>query len=152
MARMKRPFSTSMIAKVVTGSRDKAVRAWDFDKLSTWGLLRGTPQTQVEAILGAMESAGLIEVSLTSKPVRGQTRTWKNLALTPLGGDVMRGTTTDVSLAMPATRSSVARLSMQWTPTTVPSMRTSSSRLDAYAGASHRAMMCRPTWSPPTEP
>ena len=109
MARMKRPFSTSMIAKVVTGSRDKAVRAWDFDKLSTWGLLRGTPQTQVEAILGAMESAGLIEVSLTSKPVRGQTRTWKNLALTPLGGDVMRGTTTDVSLAMPATRSPVTR-------------------------------------------
>ena len=84
MARMKRPFSTSMIAKVVTGSRDKAVRAWDFDKLSTWGLLRGTPQTQVEAILGAMESAGLIEVSLTSKPVRGQTRTWKNL-MAPTG-------------------------------------------------------------------
>ena len=109
MARMKRPFSTSMIAKVVTGSRDKAVRAWEFEKLSTWGLLRGTPQTQIEAILGAMEAGGLIEVSLTSKPVRGQTRTWKNLALTRLGGDVMRGDTTDVCLAMPSTGPSMSR-------------------------------------------
>jgi len=109
MARMKRPFSTSMIAKVVTGSRDKAVRAWGFEKLSTWGLLRGTPQTQVESILGAMESAGLIEVTLTSKPVRGATRTWKNLALTGMGLSVMRGETADVCLAMPAAAPAMTR-------------------------------------------
>jgi ATP-dependent DNA helicase RecQ len=101
MARMKRPFSTSLIAKVVTGSRDKAVRAWDFDKLSTWGILQGTSQGTVETILGAMESAGLIEVELTSKAVRGQTRTWKNLTLTNLGAQVMRGDVTDVAMAMP---------------------------------------------------
>ena len=56
-----------------------------------------------------MEAGGLIEVSLTSKPVRGQTRTWKNLALTRLGGDVMRGDTTDVCLAMPSTGPSMSR-------------------------------------------
>jgi len=102
MARMRRPFSTSLIAKVVTGSRDKSVRAWDFDKLSTWGILRGTSQANVESTLGAMESGGLIQVELTSKTIRGTARTWKNLGMTDLGLAVMRGDTTDVSLALPS--------------------------------------------------
>jgi ATP-dependent DNA helicase RecQ len=101
MARMRRPFSTSLIAKVVTGSRDKSVRAWEFDKLSTWGILRGISQAKVEATLGAMEGGGLIQVELTSKTIRGTARTWKNLGMTDLGLAVMRGDTTDVSLALP---------------------------------------------------
>ena len=102
MARMRRAFSVSMICKVVTGSRDKSVRAWEFEKLSTWGILRGVPQSRVETVLGAMEAGGLIETDLTSKTVRGQTRTWKNLSVSPLGWAVMKGEETDVQLAMPA--------------------------------------------------
>jgi ATP-dependent DNA helicase RecQ len=101
MARMRRPFSTSLIAKVVTGSRDKAVRAWEFDKLSTWGILRGMSQAKVESTLGAMEGGGLIQVELTSKTIRGTARTWKNLGMTDLGLAVMRGDTKEVSLALP---------------------------------------------------
>ena len=82
MARMRRPFSTSLIAKVVTGSRDKSVRAWEFEKLSTWGILQGMTQARVESILGAMEAGGLVEVQLTTKNVRGAARTWKNLGIT----------------------------------------------------------------------
>ena len=104
MARMRRPFSTSMIAKVVTGSRDKSVRAWDFEKLSTWGILRGTSQARIEAILGAMEVGGLVEVELTSKTVRGAARTWKNLGITQYGSDVMRGEEQQVSLSLPPTQ------------------------------------------------
>jgi ATP-dependent DNA helicase RecQ len=48
-----------------------------------------------------MESAGLIEVELTSKAVRGQTRTWKNLTLTNLGAQVLRGDVSVVAMAMP---------------------------------------------------
>jgi ATP-dependent DNA helicase RecQ len=103
MARMGRPFSTSLIAKVVTGSRDKAVRAWEFEKLSTWGLLRGTSTSRIETILGAMETAGLITVALTSKNVRGTTRTWKNLVLSTIGREVMRGDITNVALVLPET-------------------------------------------------
>ena len=101
MARMRRPFSTSMIAKVVTGSRDKSVRAWDFDKLSTWGILRGVSQPRIEAILGAMEIGGLVQVELTSKTIRGSARTWKNIGLTQLGSDVMRDEDSQVKLALP---------------------------------------------------
>ena len=101
MARMNRPFSTSLIAKVVTGSRDKAVRAWQFDRLSTWGLLKDCSQAEIETTLGAMAAAGLIEAELTSKNVRGQTRTWKNFGITSMGGAVMRGEMTDIKLALP---------------------------------------------------
>jgi len=114
MARMRRPFSTSLIAKVVTGSRDKAVRSWEFDKLSTWGILRGVSQANVEAILGAMEVGGLIEVELTSKTIRGSARTWKNLAMTELGRSVMRGDTTDIALALPNQRSMAAPVVDPW--------------------------------------
>ncbi len=108
MARMKRPFSTSLIAKVVTGSRDKAVRNWQFDRLSTWGILRDWSQAEIETILDAMHAAGLIEAALTSKNVRGQTRTWKNFGMTQLGGDVMRGEVTEVKMAIPKPRSTPA--------------------------------------------
>ncbi len=114
MARMQRPFSTSLIAKVVTGSRDKAVRAWQFDKLSTWGILRGTSQAKIEATLGAMESGGLIQVELTSKTIRGAARTWKNLGMTELGRSVMRGDTTDVALALPHQRASATARIDPW--------------------------------------
>ena len=101
MARMRRPFSTSLIAKVVTGSRDKAVRAWGFEKLSTWGILQGMTQTRIEVILSAMEAGGLVEVELTTKNIRGSTRTWKNLGITTHGLEVMRGNEQQVSLAIP---------------------------------------------------
>ena len=101
MARMRRPFSTSLIAKVVTGSKDKTVRTFGFDQLSTWGILSGWSQARVERLLGAMEDAALIEGILTSKDIRGSARTWKNLALTEHGRAVMRGDITDVALSMP---------------------------------------------------
>jgi ATP-dependent DNA helicase RecQ len=41
MARMKNPYSAAMIGKVVTGSRDKAVLAFGFERLSTYGILSG---------------------------------------------------------------------------------------------------------------
>jgi ATP-dependent DNA helicase RecQ len=101
MARMRRPFSTSMIAKVVTGSRDKSVRAWQFEKLSTWGILRSRSQTEVEMFLSAMNSAGLIAAERTSKSVRGQNRTWNCFLITPDGAAVMRGDVKTVKMAIP---------------------------------------------------
>ena len=35
MARMRKPFSPTMIAKVVTGSRDKTVMSFQFDRLNS---------------------------------------------------------------------------------------------------------------------
>ena len=52
-----------------------------------------------------MEGGGLIQVELTSKTIRGTARTWKNLGMTDHGRAVMRGDTTDLSLALPSLNS-----------------------------------------------
>jgi ATP-dependent DNA helicase RecQ len=102
MARMRRPFSASMIARVVTGSRDKTVRAFQFEKLSTFGILSGWPQARVEEVLGSLVQAGAIEAVRTTRIMRGQSRTYQDLRLTPLGRDVMVGTQTEIEMVWPA--------------------------------------------------
>lgn len=101
MARMRRPFSASMIAKVVTGSRDKTVRAFGFETLSTYGLLNSWSQSRVEELLKAMVDAGVVEAVRTTRELRGQRRTYQNLQLSPLGRDVMSGAEETLALVMP---------------------------------------------------
>jgi len=104
MARMRRPFSASMIAKVVTGSRDKTVRAFGFETLSTYGLLSGWPQSRVEDLLSALVQAGAIQATRTTRTMRGQRRTYQNLQLTELGRSVMSGKADALSLVLPDTQ------------------------------------------------
>jgi ATP-dependent DNA helicase RecQ len=101
MARMRRPFSASMIAKVITGSRNKTVRAFGFDTLSTHGLLSGWSQSRVEDLLGALVHAGAVESIRVTRELRGQQRSYQNLQLSPLGRDVMSGAQTELALVMP---------------------------------------------------
>jgi ATP-dependent DNA helicase RecQ len=101
MARMRRPFSASMIARVVTGSRDKAVRAFGFETLSTYGLLSGWSQARVEQLLTALVQAGAVEAVRTTRELRGQRRTYQNLQLTALGQAVMSAEETSLALVLP---------------------------------------------------
>ena len=101
MARMRRPFSASMIARVVTGSRDKAVRAFGFETLSTYGLLSGWTQSRVEVLLQALVQAGAVESVRTTRELRGQRRTYQNLQLTDLGRSVMSGAESSLALVLP---------------------------------------------------
>jgi len=101
MARMRRPFSASMIARVVTGSRDKTIRAFGFERLSTYGLLSGWSQARVESLLQALTQAGAVQAVRTSRQVRGQRRTYQDLQLTALGQEVMSGETTTLALPLP---------------------------------------------------
>jgi len=102
MARMQRPFSASMIARVVTGSRDKTIRTFGFDRLSTHGILTGWTQSRVEALLDALVQAGAIEAIRITREMRGQARTYQNLRLTPFGRDVMMGDEAEIKLVLPS--------------------------------------------------
>jgi ATP-dependent DNA helicase RecQ len=90
VARMKTPHSPSMIARVATGSREKAVMGFGFDKLSTWGILANWSMKELEAILTALAEAGCLTVGYETRPIEGTERTYKVLSLSPLGGLVMR--------------------------------------------------------------
>ncbi len=104
MARMQRPFSSSMIARVVTGSRDKSVRAFGFERLSTYGILSGWSQARVEQLLTALVRADAIQATRTTRTVQGKTRTYQDLKLTALGHDVMTGKKPELALVWPGTK------------------------------------------------
>ena len=78
--------------------RDKSVRAWGFEKLSTWGFSRNVPTRGSDF---GRNGGGRIGGGGVDHPkVRGAARTWKNLGYV-LGVEVMRGNETKVALAIP---------------------------------------------------
>jgi len=82
-------FSASLIAKVLTGSKDRAVLAFKFDRLSTWGLLRDIAPTDVERIVDALARAGALDKDHVSRHMRGREVTYAELRLNERGRNVM---------------------------------------------------------------
>lgn len=44
---MGETFGKAMIMKVLTGSKDQKMKQWDFEELSTYGLMKGMPQKKL---------------------------------------------------------------------------------------------------------
>jgi ATP-dependent DNA helicase RecQ len=89
LARMKKPFSAAMISKVATGSNDQSVHSFNFHRLSTWGVLKGQPQADVEALLAELSRAGAVRKEHTTRVIKGRERTYAEYALSELGVRVM---------------------------------------------------------------
>jgi ATP-dependent DNA helicase RecQ len=49
--RMGETFGKSMIMKVLTGSKDQKIKQWNFEELSTYGLMKGVPQKEVTQLI-----------------------------------------------------------------------------------------------------
>ena len=101
LARMNRPFSSGMIAKVLTGSRDRSVVAFQFDRLTTWGLLSHMTVAEIEAILQELVRAGAIQREHVTRNVNGRERTYPELSLSELGGRVMMQKEPDFVMVWP---------------------------------------------------
>jgi ATP-dependent DNA helicase RecQ len=87
VARLKEPWPASVISGILVGSRDSSVVGWE--RLSTYGILSGLTQRDVEQVLAELERAGALLREVKTLPVRGQDRTVVTLSLTSLGRDVM---------------------------------------------------------------
>lgn len=109
MARMKKPFSAGMITKVVTGSRDKTVLSFGFDKLSTYGILSGFTTRELEEVLTALTEAGAVRADYDTRQISGRERTYRVLSLSELGWQVMRQEAPDFKMQFPR----LARLTRQ---------------------------------------
>ena len=101
MARMRKPFSAAMITKVVTGSRDKSVLSFQFDRLSTYGILTGWTSRELMEILQALTDAGAIQAEFETRQVSGRERTYRVLTLTDLGWAVMKQEAPDFQMQFP---------------------------------------------------
>lgn len=103
VARMGRPFSPAMVARVATGSREKSVVAFGFDRLSTHGILASWTTKEVEALIDALVKAEALTMDFDTRQVNGAERTYKVVSLSELGGHVMRQTTDSFELEFPRT-------------------------------------------------
>lgn len=101
VARMGGGYTSAMVAKVLTGSRDAVVEKMGFDKLTTYGLLSPLSQVEVQQLAQALVQAGALSEATVTRPIQGRDRIYRVLHLTPLGGRVMMGKEEGFQLPMP---------------------------------------------------
>jgi len=90
VARMRGAWSASLVARVLAGSRNRAILQFHFDRLSTYGLLPNWTVAQLEGLLGELVRAGALRRTHVTRSVRGRERTYAEVELTELGHRVMR--------------------------------------------------------------
>jgi superfamily II DNA helicase RecQ len=93
-ARMNGRFGKNMLAQTLRGSRAKPIAQAGLDQLSTYGILSDMTQDELLLYIDALVSAGCLAVTGGAYPT---------VALTPLGGDVMRQQVQSIELALPST-------------------------------------------------
>ncbi|MCA9572153.1 MAG: HRDC domain-containing protein, partial [Myxococcales bacterium] len=93
----KRGFGADIIAKTLTGSRDRKVSTWGFENLSTFGLL-GAPATrpawttgEVADLLDALVEAGCVEAEYVTRTVQTREVTYKEIRSNARTWEVMKG-------------------------------------------------------------
>ena len=121
VARMERHasrkgFSADLIAKTLSGSRERKILTWGFDKLSTYGLLGSKPAWSVGEIadlIAALVEAGALHAEYTTRELDGKQVTYKEIGLTDRGWGVMRREVDDFALTFPHAKKLERRLQNQ---------------------------------------
>jgi ATP-dependent DNA helicase RecQ len=82
-------FSGGMVAKVLSGDRGRAVLAFKFDRLSTWGLLSELPVADIEALLKELARVECVERDHVTRQIGGRETTYAELRISERGRRVM---------------------------------------------------------------
>ena len=101
LARMGAAFGAKLITQVALGVPDPAVLAWKFEKLSTFGILRGWTDKELDRLILALGAAGALDSAYTTRTANGAERAFKTWALTDVGRAVMRQQAPDFLMVFP---------------------------------------------------
>ena len=101
VARMGEPGSRTMIARVATGHADNDVRFLRYDRLSTFGILAGWTEREVERLVDALADAGALKAQYEERAIGGKARSFRTYALTEPGRAVMRGDDPEFKMVYP---------------------------------------------------
>ena len=125
----KTGWGIDLVAKVAVGSREEKVTRWGFQEISTYGVLApagGVAWTsgEVADVVTALVAAGVLDESYATRDVGGRQRTYKEVALTPLGWRVLKREETDVRMAFPHAQKLVRRRAATAPPPSASGVRT----------------------------
>jgi ATP-dependent DNA helicase RecQ len=98
---MRKPFSPTMVSRVLCGSQDKSVLAFRFDRLRGYGLLADWQSSRVDALLEAMVDAGALESKRVTRVIRGREMTYGELHISRLGQHLISGKESTLSMVYP---------------------------------------------------
>ena len=111
VARMERTtgqsgFSSDLVAKTLTASKERKVLQWNFHKLSTYGALapEGGPAWstgEVADVLSALVQAKALEETYTTRQIGERNVTYKVVQLTEFGWQVLKRTTDELEIVFP---------------------------------------------------
>ncbi|TNE90040.1 MAG: ATP-dependent DNA helicase RecQ [Deltaproteobacteria bacterium] len=106
VARMERHarqegFSFDLVARTATGSRDRRILAFGFEKLSTHGVLTGWTLGEVCDVLEALVEAGALAQSYTTRRIKEREVTYKEVALNELSWRLLRRQEPEFRMAFP---------------------------------------------------
>lgn len=111
---MRKAFSSSMVQRVLTGSQEKAVMAFRFDRLKGYGSLSHWTSDRVETLLERLVDLGALESRRVTRVIRGREMTYSELHLTSMGRDISSGALSEVRMVFPAPKRSTRRIA--WKP------------------------------------
>ena len=129
-------WGIDLVSKTVVGSREAKVLAWNFDKLSTHGLLGprrtgstkpplpGGPWTSGEVVdlIDALVASECIAESYVTRDIKGKQRTYREVTLSERGRRVMRQAEPDFQMVMPHAQKLVPRESVAGASDVPPSL------------------------------
>ena len=67
---MRQHFGMALVAQVLTGSENKRVKQFGFEKLSTFGLFKGRSQKAVNLLIQRLVATGYLEVESEHSTLR----------------------------------------------------------------------------------
>ena len=100
VARMERQtgqagWGIPLVAQVLTGSKDKNVKTWRFEQLSTYGLLseagRRWTVGEVSDVIEVLVGAGFLDEVYKTMRLKGKERTWRTVCVNERSWACLRG-------------------------------------------------------------
>ncbi|GDX81595.1 helicase [Deltaproteobacteria bacterium] len=108
VARMKEGYATTMVAKVLVGSRDGVMAGLGLDRLSTFGVLSSLGQREAEAVLAELIRAGALARKEVTRKIEGRDVRYSVVELTEIGREVMLQRAPDFRMCFPLGEREVA--------------------------------------------
>ncbi len=101
LARMKEGYSMEMVLKVLRGSRSLQVKSFGFDRLSTYGILKGFNKAMLRKIIEELVAEGCIENKETNRVIKGYPRRFQVFNITEFGWEIMQEKVRDIRIDFP---------------------------------------------------
>jgi ATP-dependent DNA helicase RecQ len=94
-------FSPTLIAQVARGSNNARVRAFSFQTISTFGILKGVLEAHLIQLIKELSHAGALKEEFVTRDINGREVTYPEFGLTDMGWKVMNRKISDFQISYP---------------------------------------------------